>query len=144
MQNLTNESLANLLNEDLALELRAIVQNINHIGTAVSSKTNELAKDALHERINFVVELTSQITRMGCIPITHISPPHVGRTTKNALIEDLSLEKILLARYLKRQQQAEKLESEPILPKVVESRISEVSNNISRLETVMSRHSDRK
>ena len=142
MQTFTSESLANLLNEDLALELRAVVQNINHIGTASNSRSNQPAREALHERINFVVELTSQITRMGCTPITHISPPHVGRTRKNALIEDLSLEKILLSRYVKRRQQAQNLDSETGLPGIVEHRIDEVSHNISRLETAMSHDSD--
>jgi bacterioferritin len=106
------ESLIALLNEDLELEHRSIVQYINHIATVkgaeYQSTLEELARHVSQE-VQHALALARQIDFLGGTPSTGVPaiPPTAGG--RAALAEDLDLELAQLERYRERVAQAEEL-----------------------------------
>lgn len=137
MQALTTESFKSRLNEDLALELRAVIQMVNHIGRVSGETSNypAISMAGLHIRIDRVAELTGRLQDLGSSPTTRVSPPHIGLSRAGALVEDISLERILLVRYQKRLEQAKQLNLEAA-SEFVAGRINELADHINRLEAL--------
>jgi bacterioferritin len=106
------ESLIALLNEDLELEHRSIVQYINHIaivkGAQYQSTLEELGRH-VNQEVQHALALARQIDFLGGTPSTSMPaiPPSAGG--RDALAEDLKLEMAQLERYRERVAQAEEL-----------------------------------
>jgi bacterioferritin len=112
--------LVGLLNEDLELEYRSIVQYIQHIasvkGAEYQSTLDELAQHVRQE-LDHAITLARQIDFLGGIPSTRV--PDVPRAVdaRAALQDDLELETAQLQRYRDRTDQA----TEAGLPDVAEA-----------------------
>jgi bacterioferritin len=109
-----------LLNEDLELEYRSIVQYVQHIasvkGAEYQSTLDELAQHVRQE-LDHAITLARQIDFLGGIPSTRV--PDVPRAVdaRSALQDDLELETAQLQRYRERTDQA----TEAGLPDVAEA-----------------------
>jgi bacterioferritin len=114
------EAFVDLLNEDLELEYRSIVQYVQHIasvkGAEYLSTLDELAVHVTQE-LEHALILARQIDFLGGVPSTRV--PDVPATTdaRAALSADLELEQGQLDRYRERVEQAAALS----LPDVAET-----------------------
>jgi bacterioferritin len=112
--------LVELLNEDLELEFKSIVQYVQHIasvkGAEYQSTLDELSVH-LRQELDHALTLARQIDFLGGVPSTAV--PTVSRATdaRAALQDDLELETAQLARYRERVEQA----TEAGLPDVAEA-----------------------
>ena len=97
--------LISLLNEDLALEFKSIVQYVQHIATITGpeyqSTVDEL-RAHLSEELNHATVLAEQIDFLGGVPRTVVPPIETARDSKHALELDLELEEAQLQRYRER------------------------------------------
>jgi bacterioferritin len=112
--------LVELLNEDLELEYRSIIQYTQHIasvkGAQYQSTLDELGTH-LRQELDHAVTLARQIDFLGGVPSTRV--PDVPRAVdaRAALQDDLNLETDQLQRYRERVEQAH----EAALPDVAEA-----------------------
>ena len=115
-----NAKLIDLLNEDLELEYRSIVQYVTHIavvkGAEYQSTLDELGIHVKQE-LEHALTLARQIDFLGGEPSTHLPSVPRASDARAALQDDLDLETGQLDRYRERVAQAEELG----LPDVAES-----------------------
>src|SRR3954467_15763272 len=101
-----------LLNEDLELEYKSIVQHVQHTAPVQAatylSALDELAVHVKQE-LDHAITLARQIDFLGGVPATTV--PEVDKATdaKAALHADLALEEAQLDRYRERVEQAHEL-----------------------------------
>lgn len=112
--------LVDLLNEDLATELRSIVQYIDHIATIRGPHFTSIVEELrahLGQELEHALALAEQIDFLGGTPDTTVPavPPSTG--ARDALEQDLALEEEQLERYRQRVKDAE----EAGLPDVAEA-----------------------
>src|SRR5436190_822578 len=101
-----------LLNEDLALEYRSIVQYVQHVasikGAQYQSTLDELATHVRQE-LDHAITLARQIDFLGGVPETMV-PAIIDITEPAAALKaDLDLEEAQLQRYRERVEQAQEL-----------------------------------
>ena len=115
-----SQQLAELMNEDLGLEYRSIVQYNQHIATLkgldVQSLLGEL-RQHLTQELNHAVVLAEQIDFLGAVPTVVVPTVPSATDTTTALQLDLELEEQQLRRYRERIEQAHELS----LPDVAEA-----------------------
>ena len=105
-------ALVALLNEDLALEYKSIVQYVQHIasvkGAEYQSTLDELGVHVKQE-LEHAITLARQVDFLGGVPATNV--PAVAQATgaRAALEADLTLEEAQLERYRERVEQANEL-----------------------------------
>ena len=112
--------LIELLNEDLELEYKSIVQYTQHIasvkGAEYQSTLDELIKH-LRQELDHALTLARQIDFLGGVPSTEVPPVPRAVDARAALQDDLDLETAQLQRYRERTEQA----NEAQLPDVAEA-----------------------
>jgi bacterioferritin len=112
--------LVELLNEDLELEYRSIVQYVTHIatlkGAEYQSTLDELSIHVTQE-LEHALTLARQIDFLGGAPSTELPPVPRSLDSREALAQDNELESAQLDRYRERVAQADELG----LPDVAES-----------------------
>jgi bacterioferritin len=105
-------ALVALLNEDLALEYKSIVQYVQHIasvkGAQYQSTLDELAVHVKQE-LEHAQVLARQIDFLGGIPNTSVPKIDHQTDARRALEADLALEEAQLERYRERVEQAQEL-----------------------------------
>ena len=106
------EKLVGLLNGDLELEFRSIVQYTQHAATVKGVEFQPIAdkiRPHLRQELEHATVLAEQIDFLGGEPTTHV--PEVPNQTepRRALSLDLELEERQLAAYRERFEQAEEL-----------------------------------
>jgi len=104
--------LLELLNGDLELEYRSIVQYIHHIATAKGAEfqsTIEELRAHLAQELDHATALAEQIDFLGGIPTVSVPPVPEADTTRKALELDLELEQGQLERYRERVTQTEQM-----------------------------------
>ncbi len=104
--------LLELLNGDLELEYRSIVQYIQHIATAKGAEfqsTIEELRAHLSQELDHATALAEQIDFLGGIPTVNVPPVPEADTTRKALELDLELEQGQLERYRERVTQTEQM-----------------------------------
>ena len=102
--------LVDLLNEDLATELRSIVQYINHIATIRGPEfaaTVEELRAHLGQEVEHALTLAEQIDFLEGQPETTVPAVGVATDARDALQQDLELEEEQLERYRQRTTEAE-------------------------------------
>ena len=114
------ESFVNALNDDLELELKSIVQYVQHIasvkGAEYQSTLDELGKHVSQE-LQHALVLARQVDFLGGVPSTSVPDAESQTSPRAALEADLRLEEGQLERYRDRVDQANDLG----LPDVAES-----------------------
>lgn len=104
--------LIELLNEDLSLEYRSVLQYVHQLATIKGAKyqqtLNELG-DHLNQELEHALILSKQIDFLGGEPTTEVAPVHRSTDAQRALEDDLALETTQLKRYRKRVDQAAEL-----------------------------------
>src|SRR4051812_26126210 len=106
------ESLIALLNEDLELEHRSIVQYINHIATVKGAEYQATLDELdvhVKQEVQHALSLARQIDFLGGVPSTSVPPIPQATDARAALQDDLELEQAQLERYRERVSQAEEL-----------------------------------
>jgi bacterioferritin len=106
------ESLIALLNEDLELEHRSIVQYINHIATVKGAEYQSTLDELdvhVKQEVQHALTLARQIDFLGGTPTTAVPSVPTPSNSREALAQDLELEKAQLERYRERVAQAEEL-----------------------------------
>src|SRR5690242_5872936 len=97
------DSLIALLNEDLELEHRSIVQYINHIATVKGAEfqsTLDELQTHVGQEVQHALALARQIDFLGGTPSTAVAPvPPPKADARGALGDDLVLEEAQLERY---------------------------------------------
>lgn len=104
--------LIELLNEDLSLEYRSVLQYVHQIATIKGAKyqqTLDELGDHLDQELEHALILSKQIDFLGGEPTTEVAPVHRSRDAERALEDDLALETTQLKRYRKRVDQAAEL-----------------------------------
>ncbi len=104
--------LLELLNGDLELEYRSIVQYIQHIATAKGAEfqsTIEELRAHLSQELDHATALAEQIDFLGGVPTVNVPPVPEADTTRRALELDLELEQGQLERYRERVTQTEQM-----------------------------------
>jgi len=104
------EKLVELLNRDLELEFRSIVQYTQHVATVKGMEFQpmaEMIRPHLRQELEHATVLAEQIAFLGGEPTTHV--PEVPNETEpqQALLLDLELEERQLGGYRERFEQAE-------------------------------------
>jgi bacterioferritin len=106
------QKFVSLLNEDLELEYRSIVQYVQHIATVkgaeFQSTLDELSVHVTQE-LQHALTLARQIDFLGGTPSTTVPAMPTNTEARAALLDDLSLESDQLDRYRERITQAEEL-----------------------------------
>jgi bacterioferritin len=106
------ESFVSLLNEDLQTEYQSIVQYINHIATITGAEFLSIIgelKVHLGQELIHAQTLASQVSFLGGMPATTVTPVETARDSRSALAADLRLESSQLDRYRERFAQANEL-----------------------------------
>jgi bacterioferritin len=105
-------ALVALLNEDLALEYKSIVQYVQHIasvkGAQYQATLDELALHVKQE-LDHATTLARQIDFLGGVPATSVPTVEHQTEARRALEADLALEEAQLDRYRERVEQANEL-----------------------------------
>jgi bacterioferritin len=106
------DALVALLNEDLALEYKSIVQYVQHIasvkGAEYQSTLDELGVHVKQE-LDHALTLARQIDFLGGLPATNVPAVENMTDARAALQADLALEEAQLERYRERVEQATEL-----------------------------------
>jgi len=113
------EELVALMNEDLELELRSLVQYVHHIATlkgAQYQRTLVELENHLTQELSHALALARQIDFLGGTPSTRVPAVESHSDARKALEDDLALEERQLERYRERIEQAQ----EAGLPDVAE------------------------
>ena len=104
--------LIELLNGDLELEYRSIVQYVQHIATAKGAEfqsTIEELRAHLSQELDHVTALAEQIDFLGGVPSVTVPSVPEAADTRAALTLDLELERGQLERYRERVGQTEQM-----------------------------------
>ena len=104
--------LIELLNGDLELEHRSIVQYVHHIATAKGAEfqsTIEELRAHLGQELEHATSLAEQIDFLGGVPSVVVPAVPPADTTRRALELDLELERDQLERYRERVTQTEEM-----------------------------------
>lgn len=106
---MNKNELITLLNEDLELEYRSLVQYVNHIATIKGARyqqtLNELGSH-LEQELSHATTLAKQIDFLGGTPSTKVPDCEAFDSPEQALQQDLELERRQLERYRERVEQA--------------------------------------
>ena len=109
---MSQEALVELLNEDLELEYRSIVQYVNHIATVkgveFQSTLDELTVHVGQE-LEHALVLARQIDFLGGTPSTTVPVVPNRGSAREAMQDDLDLETTQLERYRERVVQADEI-----------------------------------
>ncbi|MBD3263775.1 MAG: ferritin-like domain-containing protein [Candidatus Omnitrophica bacterium] len=112
MAKLTKQKLIQLLNKDLALEYKAMVQYTQHQGVLKGAMYQNIQKElAVHaqEELQHAITLAGQIDYLGGTPIVDMPVPEISKSNEKMLKQDLDGENDAIARYIARIKQAEEL-----------------------------------
>lgn len=104
--------LIELLNGDLELEYRSIVQYVQHIATAKGAEfqsTIEELRAHLSQELDHATALAEQIDFLGGVPSVTVPSVPEAADTRSALTIDLELERGQLERYRERVGQTEQM-----------------------------------
>jgi bacterioferritin len=106
------EKLVELLNGDLELEFRSIVQYTQHLATVKGVEFQpvaEMIRPHLGQELDHATVLAVQIDFLGGVPTTHVPEVPDEIDPERAIAADLELEERQLARYRERFEQAEEI-----------------------------------
>ena len=98
------------LNEDMNLELEAVLRYLYHTATAtglLGHELRELLKGEVAGELNHAVFLADKIAALGGEPKINPAMPQPVKSAKQMLEEDIEAERKVIANYGKRIQQAE-------------------------------------
>lgn len=98
-----------LMNDDLALEFRSIVQYTQHIAIIKGPEFDAIVKELrvhLTQELEHAIALAEQIDFLGGVPTVNVPPVPNATDSKQALRHDLELEQNQLVRYRERVDQA--------------------------------------
>lgn len=112
--------LVELLNEDLKMEYRSIIQYIQHLAVATGAEfqaVTDAVRPHLNQELAHATTLAEQIDFLGGVPTTAVPEVPSETDTRRAFELDLELEQQQLVRYRERFEQA----SEAGLPDVAEA-----------------------
>jgi bacterioferritin len=134
-----NRELVDALNDDLATELKSIVQYIQHIamlkGAEYLSTITELNTHVTQE-LQHALTIAQQVDFLGGIPTTTVPEVPSATDTETALKLDLQLEEAQLDRYRERTRQA----NDAGLPDVAEALrplLEQTQEHVRDLRTVL-------
>jgi len=106
------DKLIALLNEDLELEFRSIVQYTQHLATVKGVEFQpaaEMIRPHLKQELEHATVLAEQIDFLGGVPTTRVPDVPSEPDSKEAFVLDLGLEERQLEGYRERFEQAEQL-----------------------------------
>lgn len=109
---MTKDKFLTLLNEDLGLEFRSIVQYVQHIASVKGPEYQQTLQELrghLDHELNHALILAGQIDFLGGTPSTDVPGVNPQSDAKAALQDDLELEQRQLDRYRERVEQAAEL-----------------------------------
>ncbi len=112
MADLTKAELIELLNKDLGLEYKAMVQYVQHQGVLKGAMYQSIQKElAIHagEELQHAITIANQIDYMKGFPTVDMPKPDTSKNNEEMLEQDLAGENDAIARYITRIKQAEKL-----------------------------------
>ena len=106
------QELVKLMNEDLGLEFRSIVQYTQHVATMKGMGAQAIIQELrthLNQEVEHAVTLAEQIDFLGGVPSVAVPQAPSETDTQRSLQLDLKLEEDQLARYRQRIEQATEL-----------------------------------
>ena len=109
---MNKDKLVELLNGDLELEFRSIVQYTQHLSTVKGVEYQpiaEMIRPHLRQELEHATVLAEQIDFLGGVPTTHVPDVPSEVDAKRAFSLDLELEERQLAAYRERFEQAQEL-----------------------------------
>jgi bacterioferritin len=107
-----NAKLVDLLNDDLALEFRSIVQYTQHLATVKGVEFQpiaEMIRPHLKQELEHATVLAEQIDFLGGVPTTRVPEVPSETDSKRAFELDLELEERQLAGYRERFEQVQEM-----------------------------------
>lgn len=136
-----NRELVDALNEDLATELKSIVQYVQHIamlkGAEYVSTINELSTHVTQE-LQHALTIAQQVDFLGGVPTTTVPAVPDAVDTETALKLDLQLEESQLDRYRERTKQAVDL-GLPDVAEALRPLLEQTQEHVRDLRTVLER-----
>ena len=112
MDGMDKDKLVDLLNGDLELEFRSIVQYTQHLATVKGVEFQPIAEmigPHLRQELEHATVLAAQIDFLGGVPTTRVPDVPSETEPERALTADLELEERQLAGYRERFEQAEEI-----------------------------------
>ena len=136
-----NRELVDALNEDLATELKSIVQYVQHIamlkGAEYVSTINELSTHVTQE-LQHALTIAQQVDFLGGVHTTTVPAVPDAVDTETALKLDLQLEESQLDRYRERTKQAVDL-GLPDVAEALRPLLEQTQEHVRDLRTVLER-----
>ena len=124
------------LNEDLNLELEAVLRYLHHCATAtglLGHELRELLKGEIAGELNHAVFLADKIAALGGEPKINPVMPKPARNAKQMLDEDVETERKVIANYGKRIEQAEAFGDKGLVIRL-EDMLAEETDHAEELE----------
>jgi bacterioferritin len=124
------------LNEDLNLELEAVLRYLQHCATAtglLGHELRELLKGEIAGEMNHAVFLADKIAALGGEPKINPSLPKPARNAKQMLDEDVEAERRVIGNYGKRIEQAEAFGDKGLVIRL-EDMLAEETDHAEELE----------
>jgi bacterioferritin len=112
MAKITKKKLLELLNKDLGLEYKAMVQYIQHQAVLKGPQYQSIQKElAVHagEELQHAITIADQIDYLGGAPVVTMPKPDTSKNSIAMLKQDLAGENDAINRYITRIKQAEEL-----------------------------------
>lgn len=128
-----------LMNEDLALTYRAMVQTIRNLSGAPAADYHHVQLERityLERQVAHAAELGRQVQFLGGTPSTLVPPVHVSPQTRDALNEELALETLRLTRFRRRIREA-RLAGVPHVAAAVEQILVETQRQVQLLQATL-------
>jgi bacterioferritin len=124
------------LNEDLNLELEAVLRYLLHSATAtglLGHELRELLKEDLVGELNHAIFLADKIAALGGEPKIQPSLPRKCKNAKEMLDENIAAERRVIANYTQRIRQAEEFGDKGLVIRL-EDQLAEETDHAEELE----------
>ena len=128
-----------LLNEDLGLEYRSIVQYIQHLTTVQGLEAQTVMQELrghLTQKLTHALTLAEQIAFLGGLPTVVVQPMHSETNMDRGLHLDLEQEQAQLERYRERVEQALEL-SLPDVAEALRPLLTQTQNHVRALQSTL-------
>jgi bacterioferritin len=130
------QALIDGLNEDLNLELEAVMRYIYHAATAtglLGHELREIAKEDVPGELAHAMFLADKIAALGGDPDIRPRPPKKHKSAKDMLQEDVAAERATVQNYTQRIKMAEELGDKGLVIRL-EDMLAEESDHAEELE----------
>lgn len=130
-----------LLNEDLRLEYRSLVQYVRHIATVSGPEFQNIGDELkvhVTQELAHAQTLAEQVAFLGAVPAVDVPAVPDAVDTRDALEQDLALETAQLERYRERTEQAHEI-GLPDVAEALKPLLTQTQEHVRDLTTALGR-----